>query len=107
MTLYQIPKNKIKSSILELDSKNATGYGLWTAGGIVSTISHGFFLIISAPVWLVTGIPTTILESSRDRYEAEYPDEIYWNEVKKFARFPQGVDGIDLSQLKPYNITPE
>ena len=106
-TLYQIPKNKIKSSILELDSKNATGYGLWTAGGIVSTISHGFFLIISAPVWLVTGIPTTILESSRDRYEAEYPDEIYWNEVKKFARFPQGVDGIDLRQLKPYNITPE
>jgi len=31
-----------------------------------------------------------------------YPDDIYWGDIKKFARFPQGVEDIDLSKIKPY-----
>ena len=105
-SVYQIPRHKIYSSVLELDSKSSTGYGLWTAGGTVSTFSNGYFLVITAPLWLLVGIPSTVGESSRDRYEIEYPKDVYWEKVKKYARFPQGVSDIDLTSLKP-KVIPE
>jgi len=103
-SLYLIPKKKISSSIIELDEKNSTEYGLWTAGGTAATVSNGWFLIITAPLWLLAGIPTTIGESVRDRYETEYPDDEYWESIKKFSRFPQGITGIDLTNIKPKMI---
>jgi len=101
-TIYIIPKENIYKATLELDEKNSVAYGLWTFGGTVSTISNGYYLIFTAPFWLLTGIPATVGESSRDRYEAENPDVFYWTEVQKFARFPQGLpDDFDLKKLKP------
>lgn len=100
-SLYQIPKHKITESILELDEKNTTAYGLWVLGGSVLTISNGYYAAFTLPLWLGFGIPTVVGESARDRYEMEYPDEQYWDSVKVFARFPQGTNEIDLSQLKP------
>jgi hypothetical protein len=46
---------------------------------------------ITAHLWLFTGIPATVGESVRDRYESEYPDDAYWESIKKFSRFPQGI----------------
>ena len=100
-SLYQIPKNKIRNSILELDEKNSAVFGLWVMGGTISTISNGKFLILTAPLWLLTGIPTAVGESARDRYESDAPAEKYWNSINKFARFPQGIKNIDLSSIKP------
>lgn len=105
-SVYQIPIHKIYSSILELDSKDNTGYAVWTFGGTLSTISNGYFLVITAPLWLLVGISSTVGESSRDRYEIEYPKDVYWEKVKKFSRFPQGVSDIDLANLKP-KVIPE
>ena len=104
-SLYRIPKIKIYSSIIELDEKNSTEYGLWTAGGTAATISNGWFLILTAPLWLLGGIPATVGESVRDRYETEYPDSVYWMNVQKFARFPQGLpENVQLKELKQKEI---
>lgn len=103
-TLYTIPKWKVTNSLLELDQKNTTTYGLWVLGGSVLTISNGYYAMITLPLWLAAGIPTVAGESARDRYETEYPDENYWDEIKEFARFPQGVSGIDLTKLKSYTV---
>ncbi|NWG27091.1 MAG: hypothetical protein HXY48_01010 [Ignavibacteriaceae bacterium] len=100
-SLYQIPKSKISISTLELDQKNATTYGLWVFLGTISTLSHGYYASITAPLWLLFGIPSAVGESARDRYESEYPDDAYWESIKKFSRFPQGVSDIDLSSIKP------
>jgi hypothetical protein len=100
-SLYQIPKSKITESTLELDEKNSTAYGLWVFAGTVSTISNGKFLIFTAPLWLLAGIPASVGESVRDRYEMEEPTQEYWDSIKIFARFPQGVTDIDLSSIKP------
>jgi hypothetical protein len=99
-SLYQIPKKKIRNSTLELDEKNATVYGVWTFLGTLSTISNGKFLIITAPLWLLIGIPATVGESVRDRYEMEEPTQEYWDSINKFARFPQGTANIDLYSIK-------
>jgi len=100
-SLYVIPKEKIINSIIELDQKSTGAYGAWVAGGSLATISNGAFLVITFPLWMVAGIPATSGESFRDRYEQENPDEYYWDDVRKFSRFPQRVDGIDLSDLQP------
>ena len=103
-SLYQIPKREVIKSTLELDEKNTGVYGAWVTGGSLLTISNGYYAVITLPLWLFAGIPSVAGEFTRDRYELEYPDEQYWSDVKKFARFPQGVNDIDLSQIKPLNL---
>ena len=100
-SLYQIPKSKITNSTLEIDEKNATTYGLWVFGGVISTLSHGYYSAITAPLWLLFGIPSAVGESVRDRYEEDEPTQEYWDSINKFARFPQGISAIDLSSIKP------
>jgi len=106
-SVYQIPKNTIRNSTLELYQKKTKSYAWWTTLGTLSTITNGLLLVVTAPLWLTVGIPVTISESSRDNYEMEDPDDAYWNEVKQFARFPQGIDEDDLSHIKPYVISKE
>jgi hypothetical protein len=107
-SLFIIPKSNIYKTTLEIDQKNSVAYGLWTFGGFVATLSNGFYLIFTAPIWLITGIPASVGESLRDRYEAEFPDSLYWTEVRKFARFPQGLpENFDLKNLKPKVIVSE
>ena len=100
-SVFQVPKRKIRNSILELDEKNTTGYGLWVSVGTIATISNGYYLMITAPLWLVFGIPAVVGESARDRYETEEPPEEYWESIRKFARFPQGIKDINLTDIKP------
>ncbi len=103
-SLFIIPKENISTGILEIDEKNSVEYGLWTFGGFIATISNGVYLIFTAPFWLITGIPATIGESNRDRYEydEENTDSLYWENIQKFARFPQGLpDNVELKNLKP------
>jgi len=106
-SLYQIPKSKITESILELDEKNTTTYGLWVFGGSILTLSNGYYASITLPLWLLAGIPAVVGESSRDRYEMDEPTVEYWDSIKIFARFPQGVTDIDLTSIKPIYETSE
>lgn len=100
--LRTINKSEIKEAILELDDKNTGEYSIWTTLGTLSTLSHGKLLIFSAPLWLIIGISAASGESFRDRYVEELPATTYWEEVQKFARFPQGIPlDLDLNELKP------
>ena len=107
-SLYQIPKTKVVESVLELDQKNSSGYTTWTCLGLAATVSNGVFLIFTAPAWLIFGIPTISGESARDRYEMKYPDFNYWEEINKYARFPQGLPpSLNLNELKQKHISEE
>jgi len=106
-SLYIIPKEKIDSGVLEIDDKNSLEYGLWTFGGTLATISNGAYLIFTAPIWLLVGIPSATGESYRDRYEYEKgkTDTLYWEDIQKYARFPQGLNNeIDLRALIPKSV---
>ncbi len=60
----------------------------WTGLGMASTLSHGGFLIISAPVWLITGGATLVFMHNRPIHR--YPDDPL-ESLAAFARFPQGI----------------
>ena len=100
-SLYFIPKDIIVNSVIDLDQKSTGGYAAWVILGSLSTISNGKYLAITFPLWLIAGIPTAAGESYRDMYAEEYPDEIYWGNINKFSRFPQGVESINLSDIQP------
>lgn len=57
--------------------------------GTLSTISHGFFLILSAPIWLLS---TSIAVAAESHHvELDYPEDESLEELARWARFPQGI----------------
>jgi hypothetical protein len=62
--------------------------GVWGGLGTLSTISHGYFLLISAPIWLITTGITTAVETYAPI--VSYPGD-GWDKLAIWARFPQGM----------------
>ena len=96
--LVVIPQNQIKQGrLVTYDSKYEV-LGIWTLLGVLSTPSHGVGLIISAPVWIVLG---SVITSGQSYEPIETTPAHSWNELRKFARFPQGMPkGLDPKTLK-------
>ena len=62
--------------------------GLWGAAGVLSTPTHGFLLLFSAPTWVVATTAAAVdrhMVSWTTVQPAAYPDLWQW------ARFPAGV----------------
>ena len=81
------------------------GLGVWGAIGGLSTISHGFILILSFPIWLISlGVVT---RAEANHILIEYPDR-GWGSFVRWARFPQGMPrGIDhRGLLSPRPLAP-
>jgi hypothetical protein len=96
----EIAKSQIDSARLIMYNTHALDYALWTTLGSVSTLSNGFYLAFTLPLWLLTGIPVSTGEARRQNY-IDYPAS-GWAEMGKFARFPQGMPaGINPSSLWP------
>ncbi len=82
-----------KSTVEEVDLQGYhSGYSTYVGStilGVLSTISHGLFLVISAPLWILFG---TGFASAQSRIPIlEYPNKVTWNELHTYARFPQGI----------------
>jgi len=60
----------------------------WTVIGTLSTISHGILLIITGPVWIVSGGTASFGASQANNLYVS-ADEA--GELFQFARFPQGL----------------
>jgi hypothetical protein len=78
---------------------------LWTVLGIVSTASHGFVLLLTAPIWAIAGTFATSAASYAPRVVSTDPVVL-----QAFARFPQGMPaGFDRTTLrsKPWPIPGE
>jgi hypothetical protein len=69
------------------DTYPGVNAGLMVAG-ILSTISNGFFLVFTAPLWAVVGSVSIVSASNARSYAVEPSD---YNLLVQFARFPQGM----------------
>jgi hypothetical protein len=100
--VQSVRRENIRHAILETQSNDVGMYTAWTLIGAISTLSHGYGLIISAPAWIIVGSLSTASLSYLGRYEQTHPDPAWWSEVSMFARFPQGVpENIDLEKVLP------
>ncbi|MDQ3370803.1 MAG: hypothetical protein M3680_35745, partial [Myxococcota bacterium] len=86
-TLTYVPTAEVaRAQLYTYDSES--GFGAWGLLGSLSTVSHGFFAVLSFPVWVLTAGTIAAIESRHVRLE--YPDDP-WSKLAAWARFPQGL----------------
>lgn len=107
--LVTVDRNKVQQLRLTTYDSRYALLAAWTTVGTLSTVSHGYGLVISAPLWILTGSLATSFQSrlpieSLDdgwQFPIESSDD-GWQSLNKFARFPQGIPPtIDRNRLQP------
>jgi hypothetical protein len=81
-----IHHDELKRVVVELYPSYALPAGGAFGLGLVSTLSHGFFLVFSAPVWLLSGTVSAITLSGQNSRDATGAANL-----AEYARFPQGL----------------
>ncbi len=77
-----------KARLVEYNS-HAGELGPLVLLGALSTASHGFYLLLTAPLLWILGGSLAVSSRSRDPI-LDYPKHSF-SEMRKFARFPQGL----------------
>lgn len=97
-TLVAIAESEIElGRLTAYDAKDRLLAG-WTAVGSLTTLSHGFGLLATLPLWVVSGSISTVAQSFAPI--EELPVES-WDDLRKYARFPQGLpEGLDSRMVK-------
>lgn len=91
-SITTISKNDIKKAdvIISLTSDDPKKISTW--GGLlnITSIGHGFFGLFTLPINLLA---TSSMSNSaaKGNYRMKYPNDVSWEMLKKFARFPQGI----------------
>ncbi len=75
--------------VLERDSNLGTIIGVGV-GGTLSTVTHGFFLVITAPVWVLSTTGLAIAEGVSASSTLAFDAGDWWT-MRHYARFPQGM----------------
>jgi len=69
----------------------------WSILGTLATVSHGLVLVLTAPVWIITGTAASASASKAPRVQSRDPVEL-----RKYARFPQGIPAeLDRTSILP------
>ena len=88
-TIRRVPTAAAARSTLALYDSQARAVALAAALGTVSTLSHGFVLLLSAPVWMTAG---TIAAARQSRAPiVRIARGGTWEPVRRHARFPAGM----------------
>lgn len=107
-TLYVLPASRLVAvpaeqvSIMKLSvyDSDVEGLAAWTVLGFLSTASHGFYLSITAPIWLIVGTVSSVNESRAPH--KTYDSNVALGDLKIFTRFPQGLPtALDRTAFKP------
>ena len=96
-TLRAVPIDAVQSVKVARYSAPLSGVAWWGLAGILSTATHGFVLILSAPIWSVATIGTAAAISRR---AIDITRDV--GRLQPYARFPQGIPaGLDRRRLVP------
>jgi hypothetical protein len=94
-----VPTSTVKKGLVARYSSEAGPIAGFAALGVVSTISNGYLLGITAPLWIITGI---VASSNESRAPLRGVPPLVWADLAVYARFPQGLPpGIDLGEIRP------
>ncbi len=98
-TLRAIPWTSVSEATLTGYNAGTENLVVWGTLGTALTVSHGYFLAASLPIWLITSITSAAAHSHHP--ERKYPRDNPW-QLREFARFPQGLpEGVPREALRP------
>jgi len=84
-----VPRHAIAdATIAYYDSEWGTT-AAWAAAGTLSTLSHGYGLVFTAPVWLLVGTIAAGTDSRAPLLTVNSP--VRWVQAQAYARFPGGL----------------
>jgi len=95
---FAIALSDVQSARLAAYNANADRMGALVTLGTLSTISNGFYLVFTAPLWMIGGS----VAAGRRSHEPilDYPEAKFQN-FAPYARYPQGLPpGIDRRKIK-------
>lgn len=90
--LFFISKKNIKKATILVSTISDDPIRISTKAGLVNltTLGHGFFMVFTVPITMAMTMKMGN-EVAKSSYRIKYPKDISWNEMSKFARFPQGI----------------
>lgn len=95
-TLTPVPRDSVRDVTLTRYDPRGRDLGVLTVLGIASTISHGWWLILTAPTWAIGGASAVAAESHRAIWKT--------SDVSKltlWSRFPAGIPAnVERSRLR-------
>jgi hypothetical protein len=87
--MYRLPARCVTSlRLVAFDAPSAVPATVGTAG-VVSTLSHGLFLVFTAPAWLA--VTLVVSSNAGNAGYPEIPGRAVLEEARPWARFPQGL----------------
>jgi len=90
--LQSVPRASVNRLTLVAYGTRAGALAGWAVGGGISTLSHGGFLLLTAPMWAIAGVVAVRTEARAGVLHDEA--------ARSFARFPQGLPaGFDPQSL--------
>ena len=91
--LQSVPRASVGRITLVGYGNRAGTLAVWAVAGGISSLSHGGFLLLTAPMWAIAGIAAAHTEGHAG---IVHDDEL----ARRFARFPQGLPpGFDPKTL--------
>jgi hypothetical protein len=92
-----VPLSQVKQATLTGFNLRTQPLETWGVLGALATGSHGFFLILTAPTWIVASTAAASSASRAPRVQGTSPAAL-----NVFARFPQGLPpDIDRATIRP------
>ena len=94
--LVDVPSRTIRRATVAIHAPDSPPVA-WSALGAVSTISHGYYLLFTLPIWIGVGTATAAAESKAPLL-VHPPAKLA--SFRRYARFPQGMPpGMDPAAL--------
>lgn len=75
--------------VYDVYDANADVVALWSTLGLLSTLSHGFVLVMTAWTWILPG--AVLVSRAATASDLEVDESHQLPQLYQFARFPQGV----------------
>lgn len=94
--------NTVESITIDIYRDNATGTVLWSLLGTASTITHGFGLLLSAPIWAATGIWASMSVANAGVERIDHPGGADAWRLRRYARYPEGLPAALKSKPPAY-----
>jgi hypothetical protein len=99
--LIFLNKDEIKKGriYVALSSDKPESFSAWALINVLP-VAHGWFGIFTLPITAAAS-GSIITDAKKRGYRMRYPKEIDWNDLSKFARFPQGMPpNVKLEEIK-------
>jgi hypothetical protein len=96
--VISVSKDLVQSCIISvsLTVNDPKKINTWASLINLMSIGHGLFGVISLPINVLATNGIT-----KSKYTLKYPDNMSWDKIQKFARFPQGIPkNIDLKEIQ-------